>query len=396
MRWQLLQVFCAFCSLSTLSSQSLEDINWVIGQGAEIHIDFSSGTPEINLQNPVSGFSMGGTNVSMSDANGELLFYSNGCDIRDKSHAIMENGDLINPGIVEDFYCNSGFSSPVLQGAICLPLPESEHLYYLFNLDLDIVEYDTMSSLDPKKLLFQVIDMEANGGLGAVIEKNKIAVEASFAMARGQLQAVKHANGRDWWIFIPKALSNCYYRILFDPTGPHPPELECAGIEWEERHGIGQAVFSPSGNIFARINPWNGLHIFDFDRCDGSLSNPVHISFPQDTFTAAGVSISPNSRYLYATTVSKLYQFDLEAADIASSKVLIDSLDIDNFPNLGAIFYQNQLAPDGKIYIAGISSHLYYHIISEPDETGQACNFIQQGLLLPALNFVSIPNFPTL
>jgi hypothetical protein len=124
------------------------------------------------------------------------------------------------------------------------------------------------------------------------------------------------------------------------------------------------------------------------------LSNPVSIGFPQDSFTLSGLSISPNSRFLYAAARTKLYQFDLWEVDIADSRILIDTLDLINIPAFGAVFHLSQLAPDNKIYIAGSGSHLYLHVINNPDSLGTACNFVQQGVEIPALNFASIPNFP--
>ncbi|GIV32304.1 MAG: hypothetical protein KatS3mg030_610 [Saprospiraceae bacterium] len=34
----------------------------------------------------------------MSDAEGHLLFYSNGCEVMNWAHQLVENGDSINPG----------------------------------------------------------------------------------------------------------------------------------------------------------------------------------------------------------------------------------------------------------------------------------------------------------
>ncbi len=393
MRFFFALYLCLFVNF--VLAQNKQDINWIIGQQSEILLDFSDDSFNILLREELDSFSMTSTNICMSDPSGQLLFYSNGCVIRDVSDAFMQNGAGINPGLVQDFYCQSGtFSSPVLQGGISLPCPSNPDIYYLFNLDLDIIAYDTTTNLDPKRLYYQVIDMSMNDGLGAVIEKNKIAVEDSLALARGQLQAVKHANGTDWWIIVPKAVSNCYHLLLLTSNGIEHSKLECAGESWEVRHGIGQAVFSPDGSKFARFNPWNGLHIFDFDRCEGKLSNPIAITFPQENFQAAGLAISPNSRFLYAAARTRLYQFDLQAGNIPESRILIDTLDTQNFPAFGAVFYLSQLAPDGKIYIAGISSHQFYHVINAPDSLGIACDFMQNSVGLPALNFVSIPNFP--
>jgi hypothetical protein len=124
------------------------------------------------------------------------------------------------------------------------------------------------------------------------------------------------------------------------------------------------------------------------------LSNAVTISFPDDEFYSAGVSVSPNSRFLYASLETRLYQFDLFSTDIPSSKILIDTLNLNTAPPFSSVFYLSQLAPDGKIYIAGISSHLYFNVINEPHNLGLDCDFVQNGIDLLAYNFVSIPNFP--
>ncbi len=377
-------------------AQNKCDVQWILGQGAEVKMDFNLESVDISLKDKVVMFSMSGSNISMCDSTGNLLFYSNGCEIRDRLDAIMSNGDSINLGIIEQWYCSTGgYDSPIPQGILCLPLPDHPDKFYLFNLDADVVTYDdTVVTLDPKHLYYSIIDMNLNGDLGGVVAKHETAIEDTLALARGQLTAVRHSNGRDWWVIVPKAISNCYYLLLLTPDGLVESKLECEGEAWNYNHGIGQGVFSPDGTKFARFNPWNGLHIFDFDRCKGKLSNPISIDFPQDSFAAAGLSISPNSRFLYAAARTKLYQFDLQSNNIAGSRILIDTLDLINIPAFGAVFYLSQLAPDNKIYIAGIGSHLYLHAINNPDSLGVACNFVQQGVEIPALNFASIPNFP--
>lgn len=382
---------CYYCF-----SQNKHDSYWIIGQGAEVNLNFNIEPVDISLKSVPNQFGFASSNISMCDSNGELLFYSNGCEVRDRLDNIMINGDSINPGILEQFYCSTGgFNSPISQGLLSLPMPGQPDKYYLFNQDLDIVSFPGISSTaDPKRLYFSIVDMGLNGGLGEVVSKNNVIVEDSLALARGQLTAVRHANGIDWWVITPQALSNCYYLLLLTSQGITENKLICNGEEWNSSHGIGQATFSPDGTKYARFNPWNGLHIFDFDRCKGELSNGFSISFPEDTFGAAGLSISPNSRFLYAAARTKLYQFDLQATDVANSRMLIDTLNLVNVPSFSAVFYLSQLAPDNKIYIAGISSHRFLHVINEPDSLGAACDFRQQAIEIPALNFASIPNFP--
>jgi len=396
-----MKVFLLFIILFTGSiciAQSRHGSQWIIGQTGNVRMDFNSSPVDIfNYMNP-SNHTSAGSNISMSNSLGQLLFYSNGCEVRNRFDEIMTNGDTINPGITEEFYCANAAdngNSPIPQGVLSLPFVDDPHKYYLLNLDLEITTHsDTYTTLDPKRLYYSIIDMELDNGLGAVISKQNILLEDTLALASGQLTAAKHANGSDWWIVSPKAVSNCYYTILLTSNGFETSTLQCTGQPWNYSHNVGQAVFSYDGTKYARFNPRNGLHIFDFDRCDGQLSNPVMIPFPEDSFSVAGLSISPNSRFLYAAARTKLYQYDLWSSDIPNSQILIDTLDIVNAPPLSAVFFLSQLAPDNKIYIAGTSSHQFLHVINEPNILGKVCDFRQQAVELPALNFVSIPNFP--
>ncbi|MDO8368948.1 MAG: hypothetical protein Q7T20_19275 [Saprospiraceae bacterium] len=46
----------------------------------------------------------------MSDQEGNLIFYTSGCYVVNAAHEIMENGDSINPGNVQQYICPSGHS----------------------------------------------------------------------------------------------------------------------------------------------------------------------------------------------------------------------------------------------------------------------------------------------
>lgn len=334
---------------------------------------------------------MEGSNTSMSDEEGNLLFYSNGCYIVNKLGEIMENGDSINPGLIQDVWCPAG-GSVIAQGVIAIPAPGSDSLYYLFNLDYGQPYFQTIYiGVAPEHLYYQVIDMSLDNGLGKVIAKNQIAVQDTFS--RGTVKAVRHANGEDWWVLTQKSHTNCYFLTLVTAQGVQPPQLECEGKVWDDNDLGTQVVFTPDAQKYIRVNPINGLNIFDFDNETGDLSNPIVIDFPNDTFYHAGASVSANSRFLYISARTKLYQFDLQADDIAASKTLIgiwDGFD-DPYP---ITFYYSALAPDNKIYISGTSSHKYIHIIHKPDSLGLACGFEQRGVELPSYNYATIPNFP--
>ena len=324
------------------------------------------------------------SSVSMCDKEGNLLFYSNGCYVADSTHQLMPGSESLSPGIVEDDYCPYGGLQ--VQGLIALP--HFDNLYYLVGYQSEILF--EFSSIKGTSITYSIIDMNANNGLGEMVEKNNIILEDTFP--RGYLQAIQHANGRDWWIIAPKAVSNCYHKLLLDSTGLHYVEKQCIGNVWNEQDWTGQATFSPNGSKYIRFNAYNGLNIFDFDRCNGELSNHIQVQIPGE-YSSGGVGVSPNSRYLYASANDSLFQLDLQAPDIQESLIFIEAYDGQPFPYYGR-FYLQQLAPDGKIYIGGTGSHKHLHIIHQPDSAGLACNFEQHGLPLPSFNYVSMPNLP--
>lgn len=335
---------------------------------------------------------MEGSNTSMSDPEGNLLFYSNGCKIINAKGEIMQNGDSINPGFVQKEFCSGG-GSPLGQGVIAVPGPDNDTLHYVFNLDMDLPYLGDPNSfaIAPQRLYYQVIDMSKDSGYGSVIQKNEIAIQDTFA--RGNISAARHINGKDWWVIVPKSHTNCYFLVLVTAEGVQPPQLKCAGHVWSDDDSGAQATFSPDLKKYVRFNSWNGLNIYDFDNATGDLSNPIRITFPNDTINyIAGVSVSSNSRYLYVCARKRVYQLDLQASNIESSKIQVAEWD-GTYNPYATNFYLAALAPDGKIYISSTSSTLNLHVIEKPNCSGLSCQLVQRGVELPSFNFATIPNF---
>ena len=317
----------------------------------------------------------------ISDSTGQLLFYTNACQIINKNHALMENGDSINPGFYHDVYCEYGY--PLSQGVLVLPMPNKDDQYMLLHFRKE----DTG---EMKNLMYSTINMSGAGGLGTVEKKNEPIITDYLG---DMLTAVRHGNGRDWWIVAPKTGAESGYIFLLSPEGLSGPWLRDIGFYWDDNGANGQAVFSPDGTRYARMNRKNGLHLSRFDRCSGEFSAPLKITFPDDTITSSGAAFSPNSRYLYVSASKKVYQFDTQAANIAASKQTVAVYDGYESP-FGTRFFQQMLAPDGKIYITTPSSNNVLHVIHQPDEPGTACDFEQHGLILPTLHAFMAPNFP--
>lgn len=391
--FSLMLFFCL-----TISHAQKEDYLWLFGYSSDSttmefggsNIDFNTIPPDIHYQYREMNFGI--TNASICDADGQLLFYSNGISIANALGEIMENGDSINPGPYREDWVDIGYN--LYQGILILPLPETPNIYYVFHEERTQVFDDPEHSTKVLSLFYTIVDMSANDGLGKVVEKNVPLVQDTLGY--GTITATKHANGSDWWIIIPAFDSNQYYRILFSSNGIESIDLEEEGNMVHA--GLGQATFSPDGTKYASyilesIELGNFLSIYDFDRCTGLLSNQQQFNIIDSAY-AGGVAISPNSRYLYVSSFVYTYQYDLQAADIGASKTTVAVYDGHIAPYFPTTFFLAQLAPDGKIYINSNNGVNELHVIHEPDQAGDACNFEQHGVSIPTYNAFSLPNFP--
>ena len=379
-------VFLFLILCGEISGQGIDN-RWVFGYsccagnfGAS-DLDFSSGAVNIILKQRDMNFLE--TNGIISDGNGDLLFVSNGIYVANALDDTMQNGSGLNPGTYTTAMVSRGLALP--QGNLVIPFPNDSTKYYLFHETCDDVggTYATLF------LYYSVIDMALDGGLGAVVQKNTVLLNDS--LVEGRITACKHANGRDWWLVIHKYNSSMVYKYLISPQGisnPTTQDLFTPRDVW-----FGQALFSSQGDKFAYYEPFGDLDIFDFNRCTGDFSNFVHINI-NDSAIAGGAAFSSTGRYLYLSSVNYIYQFDMLASNIDSSKIVVGIYDGYQYQGLYQNFYLSALAPDGKIYINCGDGSKYFHVINSPDSAGLACDFVQRGLPLPRWNAFTIPNYP--
>jgi hypothetical protein len=394
-----------FIALVILMSQNLiaqkETNRWIIGHDyniqdslhGRVEINFNSTPPSIEYRVGDINMNMFGCNSSISDSAGNLLFYSNGCDIANQNGDILLNGNDINPGAYHDILCDDigrGYTAGY-PSIMILPVPEKDSIFYIFHKSVKYIpppnEYAYVD-----RLLYSIV--KVNGNKKIVLEKNMPVMVDS--LSAGEMNAVKHANGKDWWIISSRRNSNQFYMFLFTKDGIVDTLTQTIGaIPPPDKEGYGQTTFSPDGSQVIRFYPHEPIGLYQFDRSTGLFTgfDTIHIDFGNFISFDGGCAVSPNGRYLYITAVTKVYQFDLSASDISSSQTTIATWD--GFVDPIAIaFWICQLGPDCKIYVIGGGDTRYYHIIHNPDELGLACNFEQRGLVLPTPSGASIPYFP--
>jgi hypothetical protein len=379
-------------------SQFKHDYIWTLGynsqSGHPLHgnpiLDFNNNNLNISKEYlPIEYFL---TNITMSNGDGDLIFSSNGCFITNSTYEIMENGDNLNlDGMgFYDNACPDGYT--VSKGIITIPFPNHSGQYLLIH------QSGTFSNTPPftfvNKLLFSEIEMNMNLGKGSVIDKNQVIIEDT--LHAGDLNAVKHSNNIDWWIITPKRSSNKYFKIIIDSNGISEILEQSIGIPTSENTtASGQLIFSSDGTKLARFNKTDQVYLYDFDRGTGELSNFQQLITTDSTISVGGVAFSSNNRFLYVSAQFNIYQFDLWASDIQASKVEVGTFDnFFEFDVSPVTFFLMQMGPDCRIYIIPPNSSQYIHVIHNPDEKGEACNFEQRAIKLPALNNVTLPNFP--
>jgi len=252
------------------------------------------------------------------------------------------------------------------QGAMIVPQPGSNHLYYFFNFIwvFNVFQYHFQ---------YSIIDMNLDNGNGGVVATQKGI--RLFNNASEHLSAVRHANGVDVWVLAHNA-TNYYYAYLVTADSLfHTPVISQAGSVFDTPPGY--MKISLDGKKVAATVQQSPMAFFDlvnFDNETGIVNDDNIVHNAAGNFF--GVEFSPDNSKLYTEGGINLFQYDLNAGspqDILDSEVLIANVTTGN----GAL----QLGPDGKIYCC-LGTSLYLSIINQPNELGLGCDFEQDAVYL--------------
>ena len=362
------------------------------------YIDFRINPPIVGIVQPYPFHDGGDNGTTISNKYGDLMFQSGGCFIANRKFNIMKNGDSINSYFTYRSWCKVSDGDgdfPLTQNSIALHYPEKDSFYFAFNLDFEELVTNLLPM--PNHLLYSIIDMRQDSGLGAVVENRKIAI--TDTLSRGYVTAIKHKNNIDWWVIVGKLQSNCFFSVRVTPNGVEQPVKSCTGAAITEDDLGGQAAFSADGKRYARTHVTriydtstvSTIFVYDFDNNTGQFSNQKKLTiqnFEPDFFQ--GVIFSPSGRFLYTTFHSKLYQFDLEAQNIQASSTLIADYTYGVHNNDVGDFYACYLAVDGKVYISGPGNHLFLSTINRPNCPGKLCDFRAYSVPLKFNNYGGI------
>ena len=390
---------------SQIKNDSLRDNYWVlgyeyniIGSISHIFLNFRGDSVQIDSMIVLGSLHMSYTNASICDTAGNLLFFSNGCGVMGAGFQYVPGAEHINDGETQNYLCaeiGGGRYTNTL-----LILPDTSGTVY--NLIHTRVNNLTTVGGASDRLFWTKIVSAPDGQLNAVFADS---ILLDTFLYTSNMSACRHANGRDWWIVAPAysnelttGLDSSYYvlHLAQDSISIHKNSIGVATDKFE--NSTGEAVFSPDGAKYARYTIHADLQIFDFDRCTGQFSHPVHVPIVDaaDTSYAAGLAFSPSGRYLYVSSTRHIYQFDMQAADIPASKTTAATYDgfFYPIPQLPTRFYQCELGPDGKIYVSCPGGKYTFHVIEHPDSAGLACQVVQHKYILDYPIIGGLPHFP--
>jgi hypothetical protein len=347
------------CLVFTAYSQK-QSYNWYFGGNAGISFSPSGSSP-----NPVSDGMLNSPEgcSAISDSSGNLLFYTDGATVWNKSHQVMSNGTGLN-----------GYGTAT-QSCIIIPKPSDNSIYYVFTINPN-----------NKSLYYSEIDISQNGGLGSVTMKNlALATPVSF-----KLTAVHQRNGYDYWVLAHGFGNNVYYAYSVTQSGvTTSPVTTAFGAQHSggDLNATGQMKFSPDGSYLVTTLPLDkAFELSKFDNGSGRVQTTWYLGY--QSRQPYGVEFSPDCKRFYVSFGDDMIQCNIEPIINNSSDSLM------NLIGSGAgRFWSLQLAPDGKIYIAQNNSN-YLGRINSPTQYGAAAGYTSNAVQLnSAISQKGLPAF---
>jgi len=371
--------------------------NWVFGINAGI--DFN----DVNDPTPFKTATVNEEmNACISDKEGNLLMYVSSelpsyyandyATIYDRNGMIIEEGDSLK----------SSFT--ITNGIVILPNPSNNSLYYIFHISAEF---------GGNQFYYSIVKHEDN--VLRVIQKN-IPLSPTHRIEE-KIAAVKHANGKDWWIYtgqlanqiIGPSCNNLYIYYLLNENGVNGPyyqnsgTLKCDNMIYSS---AGEMIFSKNGNKLANFINFK-VQTLDIDRCSGLLFNP-NVFSPNNSLRPYGLEFSPNEELLYISYL---------ATTAVDSSILIQyNLGNQTFYELMRVSdayiqaFQLQLGIDNKIYVVVtdnldtiigirwfyITTTKHLSVINNPDSMGNVSDFQSFSYYLGDSSKVSLglPNMP--
>jgi gliding motility-associated-like protein len=326
--------------------------------------------------------------ASMSDGNGNLLFYTDGYNTFNRNHLLMPAG----------FGMVSFSTGSTSQGAVIVPVPGSTTQYYIFSL-----EYTAGNVAAPPvgRLCYSVVDMTMDGGLGDVLLAG-----VHMCANLGEKMIAVRGNSCNFWLLTHSKDSALFRAYEITPAGVNmTPVVSTVGsftgvssysagvmkISHDRTKLVVQCLRSVAGGA-------RGTELYDFNPTTGVVSNCRVLENARGGY---GAEFSPDNTKLYSTefsgTMNTLSQFDISlptTAAIVASRTVLSSMPI----NTNGLMGDMKLGKDNKIYrIADFTPptiNRNIDVITNPNAAGLSCGYTPNVIIVPAPTFLvyGLPN----
>jgi hypothetical protein len=374
-------------ALAGLVNAQGHDAHWIFGMG--YHMEFVDGDVVMHPRLPEYMASEGSSCIS--DSEGHLLFYSNTQRIWNRQHLPLWNGDSINTLDVPSF------GSSITNGSLFLPWPgDTADRYFAF----------VVRGEEDWRLFLSRIDRELDNEYGG-IEPGYKNIPLSSLEVGEQLTAIRHGNGRDWWVvtrrFSSGSITNAFVSILLTVHGMDTAVVSVQGLRAST---IGELTASKNGDLLGLASyggpSWIGL--FEFDRCTGMVTwiDSMVNQHDKDRYYSIAFSETGSSMYVMSSPNGSLYQVSWPVPELSVDLIYAMDDQMGVFPNGGG---QLEIGPNGKIYASfvyqlGPSPNLFpertkYLGLVDPSQP-VGIQFDTFGVLLPDTvnRTLSLPHFP--
>ena len=311
----------------------------------------------------------GGNGVAVDSLTGNVMFYSNGFKVWDKTHQLMPNGTNLNGDI------------NTVQNGLVSYIPGHPNKYYVFS--------NNGESPNAGNAYYSIVDMSLPGNgtvqnpLGDIDINNK---NILFANSTSEGMMIVPGIHNNLWLIVPKFNSD-ELRLF---------EITENGIQLTSTYNTGHSVQIPvsvkysstAGKIaIGSMVETDPVVICDFNSNSGTFSNSISIpGTPFGTSTTYWHGVfdlewSANGSKLYISkyrdsnpaTSGKMYQYDLQ--NPSSAPVLVYAIPSTQFSYL---FKGLKRGPNNKIYFMYVNAQIadtrYIGEINNPDLAGTACN----------------------
>lgn len=314
--------------------------HWLLQNSAMV--DFNVNPPKASFGGYTNvDYTHSSENSTVSDANGNLVFYTNGKNVWGKDRHFLLGSPLLDTNIYN-----------TKTGCVIVPKPLHPNIYYIFYT----------YGLNAHSLYYATVDMRANNGKGAVVEKNTPLWGPVFFGIKAT--GVDGCNGI--WVIAQDASRNQFVSFRVGASkidtliSLHSNTFRSGyNTYWEQNMRLSsdaRLLAMPNTNIIN--SKFQTFSLYQFDNKTGLIDREEII--PQKPQIQHRFEFSPDGKKLYINSVDSfpndnskiwnvMYEYDVSVFD---EKLVNGSMQKYNF-NRSTNFpsgYFMMLAANGKFY----------------------------------------------